>query len=404
MLDDIFSEIKRMSNEGNGEASFQGVPVSQISNYKPWMNDAKLKDFYSVDDDGKGGKKVILSKDVTVDDVGFKHTDINGKEMDVVNESEWKKIFDLPISRFNDESEQLGQDKVNYIGQLKPYSMSELGVTVPVLNDYLKTVLDPDVSTEKIKVPAQVSGGIHVPVYSDMLRSLIGSTGGEASDLNMLNGIRNSVWNTVSSNKKVAETAAYQTQKKQAKFATEQEIAGIISDVSGTEGYKAIKGQMDKLLASGSNASENELRKRLLESWQEAEVNPDGTAKSKIKYPSDVVVNAAMQQGGYKQTTSLLSDYSLNGGGEATFTGYDSIVGTPYKSQYDGKYYISKDNGEIFEMNPNEINPELDKMAKQNGVLMGSGGFQRPSSEVGKYYGKVSIGMGGLTSPSPIKF
>lgn len=404
MLDDIFSEIKRMSNDSNGEASFQGVPVSQLSNYKPWMNDSKLRDFYSVDDDGKGGKKVKLTKDVTVEDIGFKYTDVNGREMDVVNESEWKKIFDLPISRFNDESEQLGKDKVDYISQLKPYSMSELGVTIPVLNDYLKTVLDPDVTTDKIKVPAQVSGGVNVPVYSDMLRSLIGSSGGSASDMNMLNGIRNSVWNTVSNNKKVSETAAYQTQNKAAKFATEQEIAGIISDVSGTEGYKAIKGQMDKLLSSGSNASEDALRKRLLESWHEAEVNQDGTTKSKVKYSSDVVVNAAMQQGGYKQTTSLLSDYSLEGGGEASYSGYNSITGTPYKSQYDGKYYISKDNGEIFEMKPNEINPELDKMARQNGVLMGSGQFQRPTTEVGKYYGKISIGMEGLTSPTPIKF
>ena len=208
-MSNIIDFVNETISDQNNVKSFLGVPVTELSNYKPWMDNKEISKYYQVVPDENGKKKVTLSKELSADDFEIYNKDQFGNDMSSIDGDKLGMIFNLATTRYNSEA---GADDATGIQQINRYpsfdTINQLGVTKDLIGDYINAVINPDTPTDKIQSPAMNGAltkklnGQDNAVFSDLSSTYLGSIKNFSANQGLTYSVSRSLFDTVISVKK----------------------------------------------------------------------------------------------------------------------------------------------------------------------------------------------------------
>lgn len=387
MANNIFTYLKELTAEQNNVKEFLGVPVTELSNYKPWMDNKEVSKYYDVADTDGGKKKVILKKALSADDFQIYNKDQYGNDMSSIDGSALSKIFNIATTRYNSEA---GTDDATGIQQINRYdnydSINQLGLTKDVISDYINVILDPDTPTDKIQSPAMNTGlankvnGKGNEIYSGLAGTYLGSIKNYSVKQSLADSVSRSVFDTVIDVKKEKEPMYIGADMMGIKPMQLEEVSNLYSEYKDNEMVQSADKSIKSILRFNKGVGKSDIADTISSQLVD-EYGESGTMDASL------ATSLAMHNNGLGRYAPITMDSST---GEVKYSSHSSIDGIPVYDPNKG-YYISTDKGDV-PIQPDQLSDDIKKMAMDNNILQKGSGMYRTTGDLyANYGGRVNI-------------
>lgn len=386
-MSNIIDFIKETISDQNNVKSFLGVPVTELSNYKPWMDNKEISKYYQVVPDENGKKKVTLSKELSADDFEIYNKDQFGNDMSSIDGDKLGMIFNLATTRYNSEA---GADDATGIQQINRYpsfdTINQLGVTKDLIGDYINAVINPDTPTDKIQSPAMNGAltkklnGQDNAVFSDLSSTYLGSIKNFSANQGLTDSVSRSLFDTVISVKKEQNPMYVGADMMPMQPLSGDETSNLYQqykdDSMVVEADRAVKDMLKYNKGTNKSQIADSINKML------TNTNSDGSSLD----PS-LATSLAMHNNGLGKYAPISMS---NEDGVVKYSSTSSIEGIPVYDPNKG-YYVRTNRGDVPIME-DQLADSVKKMAMDNNILQkGSGAYRTRGDMYANYGGRINI-------------
>lgn len=386
-MNKIIDLINTLTAEQNNVKQFLGTPVSELSNYKPWMDNKEISKYYQIVPDENGKKKVALSKELDPDDFEIYNKDQYGNDMSSIDGEMLGKIFNMATTRYNSEA---GADDATGVQQINRYpsfdTVNQLGVTKDVIKDYINVILNPDTPTDKIQSPSMNGAltrkinGHDNAVYSDLASTYLGSVKNYSANQSLTDSVSRSLFDTVVSVKKAQDPMYVGADMMPMQPLTSEEASDLFAQNKDNEmvieADRSIK-DMLKFNKKANKSSVADSVSRMLSDKYGADGSMD----------SGLATSLAMHNNGLGKYAPISMS---NDNGVVKYSSTSSIEGIPVYDPNKG-YYVSTNRGDVPIME-DQLSDNVKKMAMDNNILQkGSGAYRTRGDMYANYGGRINI-------------
>lgn len=395
MANNILSVLKEFTADQNNVKEFLGTPVTELSNYKPWMDNKDVSKFYDIVDGDGGKKKVVLKKSLTTDDFNVYNKDQNGNDLSSIDNEALTAIFNIATNRYNSEA---GADDATGIQPISKYgnydSINQLGLTKDVIGDYINVILDPDTPTDKIQSPAMNMGlarrvnGQGNEVFSDLSDTYLGSVKNYSINQSLMDSVSRSMFDTVVNVKKERQPMYVGSNMMPISPMSTSEVSNLYEQYKDDNMVKAADKSIKSMMRFNGGISKSDMMSTITDQLA-GEFEESGALSASL------ATSIAMHQNGLGKYAPITMD---NSEGEVKYTSTSSVEGIPV---YDPKkgYFISTEKGDV-PIQPDQLSDDIRKMAMDNNILQkGSGSYRKMGDMYANYGGRINI-PSSMTAPS----
>lgn len=379
--------INNLTAEQNNVKEFLGTPVTELSNYKPWMDNKEISKYYQIVPDENGKKKVALSKEMSPDDFEIYNKDQFGNDMSSIDGEKLGQIFNIATTRYNSEA---GADDATGIQQINKYpsfdAINQLGITKDVIGDYINVILNPDTPTEKIQSPsmngalAKKINGQDNAIYSDLAGTYLGSIKNYSVNQSLTDSVSRSIFDTVVSVKKAKDPMYVGADMTPMQPISTKEVADLYAQNKDNdmviEADRSIKDMLKFNKSVNKSSVADSINKMLSEKY-----GANGSMDSGL------ATSLAMHNNGLGKYAPISMS---NTDGVVKYSSASSIEGIPVYDPNRG-YYVSTSRGDV-PIGEDQLSDNIKKMAMDNNILQrGSGAYRTIGDMYANYGGRINI-------------
>lgn len=384
-MDNIVALLSKLTDTQNNVQEFLGTPVSNISNYKPWMEDKEISKYYQLTDDGSGKKKVTLKKSLSADDLEIYNKDQDGNDLSSIDGEKLGRLFGIATTRYNVEAGADNATGIQPIGRYPSFDATNvLGITKDVISDYINVVLNPDTPTELIKSPdlnttlASKLNGSTNAVFSDLSDTYLGTVKNFSANNALTDSVSRSLFDTVVGVKKDSNSLYMGSDFKPFTPLTSEEVANLSQQYADTdmlgEANRFVK-DMAKSKKNGSSIA-NEVSSILTQQYGESS-----------SMDANLATAIAMHQNGLGKYAPITKQLD---GEDTKYITATTVDGIPTYDPSRG-FYVRTEMGEV-PVPTDQLTDDVKKMAMDNNILQrGSGAYRTRGDLYATYGGRVSI-------------